>query len=120
MVVLLFFVFSTIGLSLLQLTQIYLKTSGFRRNSLFLDYAAENGVKLGFAMLRDRLGPLSSPIVLTEEESMILRADSARGGKAVGERALGCDMPLMAAEQWERMEWEASVDLRLMKIREYE
>ena len=42
--VFLFFVFTTLGLGMLYLTQVYLKISAYRKNTILLEYTSENGI----------------------------------------------------------------------------
>jgi hypothetical protein len=60
--VFLFFIFSTLGLSMLYFSQIYLKLSAYKRNSTVLDYASENGIKLGFNHLLNKLSQTTTPM----------------------------------------------------------
>ncbi|MDH5383480.1 MAG: hypothetical protein OEY18_02135 [Candidatus Aminicenantes bacterium] len=108
--VFIFFIFSTLGLSMLYLTQVYMKTSAYRKNTILLEYASENGIKQGFNQLHGLLLERSSPMVLTEEEILELKLDASKGEKGIIEKALGSGLPLSSADSWERMGWESLTD----------
>ncbi len=63
--VFLFFIFSTLGLSMLYFSQIYLKLSAYKKNSTLLAYASENGIKLGFDHLLNLLSQTMTPSLLS-------------------------------------------------------
>lgn len=110
--VFIFFLFSTLGLGMLYLTQVYLKTSAYRRNSILLEYASENGIKQGFDRFHILLSKGSSPMVLTDEETTDFNLDAANGGKSIIEQLIGCSLPLTSADSWEGMSWESLTDFR--------
>lgn len=116
--VFLFVIFSTLGLGILYLSQVYLKTSAFRKNSMLLEYASENGIKQAYAQLNGFLSLATSPIVLTEAESMQLLSDSRAQGNATVQRLLGCDLPFTSADSWDRLAWESLTDFRFVGLRE--
>lgn len=111
-----FFLFSTLGIGMLYLTQVYLKTSAFRRNSILCEYASENGIKQGFDQFHALLLQGSSPVLLTEGEIMDLYQDAENGGTSIIEQALGCHLPLTSADNWERMSWESLTDFTLEQL----
>ncbi len=106
MVIFLMFVFSGLGLSMIFLSQTYLKMNGFRRFSSFLDYASENGAKRGFADLmawlseRARLAPVSAAAV----DSFRASPDS-RFGPLI-EEAVGPAFPRFLSESSGAASWE--------------
>jgi hypothetical protein len=114
--VFIFFLFSTLGLGMLYLTQVYLKTSAYRRNSILCEYASENGIKQGFDQFHNLLLQRSLPMLLTERETMDLYQDAANGGTSIIEQALGCSLPLASADYWERMSWESLTDFTLEQM----
>jgi len=118
--VFIFFLFSTLGLGMLYLTQVYLKTSAYRRNSILLEYASENGIKQGFDQFHDLLSKRSSPMLLTDEETMDFNLDAADGGKSIIEQVLECSLPLTSADSWERMSWESLTDFMFEHLVEEE
>jgi hypothetical protein len=118
--VFIFFIFSTLGLSMLYLTQVYMKTSAYRKNSILLEYASENGIKQGFNQLHGLLLERSSPMVLTEEEILELKLDAGKGEIGIIEKALGSGLPLNSADSWERIGWESLTDFVFNHLNEEE
>lgn len=106
MVIFLMFVFSGLGLSMIFLSQTYLKMNGFRKFSTFLDYASENGAKRGFADLeawlseRGRLASVSAGAIDS------FRASPASGFGPLLEEALGPAFPRLLSESAGAMSWE--------------
>lgn len=116
--VFIFFIFSTLGLSMLYLTQVYLKTSAYRKNTILLEYASENGIKQGFNQLHDLLSERYSPMLLAEEEILKLKLDAYNGEKGIIEKALGCSLPLTLTDSWEKLGWESLTDFAFDRISE--
>ena len=87
--VFLFFIFSTLGLSMLYFSQIYLKLSAYKRNSTLLDYASENGIKLGFNHLLNLLSQTITPSLLSPHETNELRKNTINKGSEIVEKLLG-------------------------------
>lgn len=114
----LFFVFSTLGLSMLYFSQIYLKLSAYKKNSILLDYASENGVKQGFTQLVDLLAQVPSPAVLSSEETNELKEDALNNGKRILEKLFGSEIPLKNSASWEKLSWESSTLFPLREIEE--
>ena len=50
-VIFLLFVFSALGLSMIFMSGLHLRINGWRKFSVFLDYASENGLKRGLSDL---------------------------------------------------------------------
>ena len=116
--VFLFVIFSTLGLGMLYLTQVYLKTSAYRKNFMLLEYASENGIKQGYDRLHALLSLATSPIPLTEADASQLLDDSQVHGNAVVQRVLGCGFPLALGDSWERLDWESLTDFQFLRLRE--
>ena len=116
--VFLFVIFSTLGLGMLSLTQAYLKTSAYRKNSMLLEYASENGIKQGYDHLHGLLSLASSPILLTETKVSELLNDSLNNGNSAIQNVLGCELPFAVSDSWERLAWESLTDFQLRKLRE--
>lgn len=114
----LFIVFSTLGLGMLYLTQVYLKISAFRKNTLLLEVAAENGIKQGYDHLHDLVSFASSPILITESDTSQFLDDSRTQGNAVVQKVLGCGLPVFLTDSWERLAWESLTDFKLVRLRE--
>ncbi len=116
--VFLFIIFTTLGVGMLYLTQVYLKISAYRKNAMLLEYASENGIKQGYDHLHYLLSSASSPIVLSEAETSQLMADSLVQGKAAVQRMLGIGLPFSSKDSWERLAWESNTDFQLTGFRE--
>jgi hypothetical protein len=116
--VFLFVIFATLGLGMLYLTQVYLKISAYRKNTLLLEYASENGIKQGYDCLHDLLSLASSPVLLTEDEVSQFLEDSYAQGNAAVQRVLGSDLPISLADSWEKLAWESLTDFHLIGLRE--
>lgn len=116
--VFLFIVFSTLGLGMLSLTQVYLKISAYRKNTLLLEVASENGIKQGYNHLHDLVSLASSPILITESDTSQFLDDSRTQGNAVVQRVLGCRLPVFLTDRWERLAWESLSDFNLVRLRE--
>jgi len=116
--VFLFVIFSTLGLGMLYLTQVYLKTSAYRKNTMLLEYASENGIKQGYDQLHGLLSIATSPILLTETEVSQLLDDSQVQGNVAVQRVLGCGLPLALGDSWERLDWESLTDFQFLGLRE--
>jgi len=118
--VFLFFVFSTLGLSMLYFSQIYLKLSAYKRNSTLLDYASENGIKLGFDHLINLLSQNVTPSLISQEESNELREDTINKGSEIMEKLLGSHLPFQNSQDWENIRWECITNFYFEKIEEKE
>lgn len=112
----LFVIFATLGLGMLYLTQVYLKISAYRKNTLLLEYASENGIKQGYDRLHDLLSSVVSPVLLEEEEVEFFLNDSSEGGNAAVQRILGCGFPIALEDSWERFGWESHTDFQLRDL----
>ena len=118
--VFLFFIFSTLGLSMLYFSQIYLKLSAYKKNSTLLDYASENGIKLGFDRLLNLLSQTVSPSLLSPQESIELREDTINEGSEIVEKLLGSHPPFQNSQAWENVGWESITNFYFEKIEEKE
>lgn len=118
--VFIFFIFSTLGLSMLYLSQIHLKLSGHKKNSILLDYASENGIKQGFCLLFNLLSQASSASPLTPEEAEELRNNVQEKSAEIIERILGTSLPLVSSENWEKLGWESITDFYFEEMIEKE
>jgi hypothetical protein len=116
--VFLFVIFTTLGLGMLYLTQVYLKISAYRKNSILLEYASENGIKQGYSHLHDLLLYAASPTILTEDEAKHFLVDSHARGNSVVRRVLGKDLPIALEDSWERFVWKSHTDFQLIDLHE--
>jgi len=113
-------IFSAIGLGLLSLTRINILTGGFRRNATALEYAAENGVKLGFRRLMEAIDQAPSPRTIATEEYRELRNGAVQEKTLLAEEFLGAPLPLTVRGGWDRMAWEAEASWLTDRVREEE
>lgn len=118
--VLLFFIFSTLGLSMLYLSQIYLKTNALKKNSTLLHYASENGIKLAVDALLSQLSSAAVLSIISDEERIELLENTKLGGTKMLERILGSEPPFQASQDWENLEWETRTSFELTEIFETE
>ena len=118
--VFLFFIFSTLGLSMLYFSQIYLKLSAYKKNSTLLDYASENGIKQGLDHLLNLLSQTVSPSLLSQEESNELREDTINKGSEIVEKLLESHLPLQNSQAWENLGWESITNFYFERIEEKE
>ncbi|NQT81205.1 MAG: hypothetical protein HQ555_12540 [Candidatus Aminicenantes bacterium] len=118
--VFLYFIFSSLGLSMLYLSQIYLKISAYKKNSIILDYASENGIKLAFNHLLGLLSQTDSPSLLSPLETDELKNDTRNKGLKIVKKLLGEKIPLQHSQNWENLGWESTTNFSLEKIEEKE
>jgi len=116
----LFFIFSSLGLSLLFLSQVYLKSSGYKKNSTVLSYSSENGIKTGFNHLLSLLFQTSFPSPLSSQAYDELRENTRNKGSELLEKLLGSKPPLQISQTWEEMAWESTIDFNLEELLETE
>jgi len=107
--VLLFFVFTSLGLGMLYLTRVYMEMSAYRRNTSILEYASENGIKQGYQRLLGLLNGSPGPVLTTDGEVEVFRTDAEKGGDLLAEKVLGGDLPFVVSGTWGNMEWEGEV-----------
>lgn len=112
------FVFSTLGMSMLFYSQIYLKLSSYKKNSIILDFASENGIKQGFNAVTQNLSGMSSLTALTLAEFHRLQADVHQKGVLIIERLLGMKIPIDRSASWENLRWNSTTDFTLSGIKE--
>ncbi len=103
--VFLFIVFSTLGLGMIYISQVYLKMSSFKKNSIVLDYASENGIKHGFDQLVQLLASNSSPLIISEEKKNELKSDAQNKGMDTIAELIHENIPLTHIETWENLKW---------------
>lgn len=120
MSVFIFFVFSTLGLGLLYLTQAYLKMSANKKNITFMDFSSENGVKQGFGRLAGLISANYSPAILSEDSYQELREDARGGGLRAMEEALGINFPVEIRETWGGQAWSCSTQFTQSQFMEDE
>ena len=111
-----FFIFCTLGMGMLLMSQIYLKISGFKKNILLLNYASENGIKQGFAFFMAGIYEKPSLIRLSDLEMEELKEDALHKGTQVLEKFLSPGIDLSPSSSWERMFWECQIDWNLDQL----
>jgi hypothetical protein len=105
---------------MIYLSQVYLKMSAFKKNSIILDYASENGIKQGFDQLTRMLSQMSSPLIITEERRSELKSDAIGKGVDTVTDLLNEEIPLTFAETWENLKWTSITTFFLQKLYDYE
>lgn len=110
------FVFCTLGMSMLLMSQIYMKICAYKKNSLLLSCASENGIKQGYAFLLERISGQPSPISLSDYEVEALKEHTLMGGTQIIKKLLGTEIPLFKASSWDWMSWENQTDWALDSI----
>jgi hypothetical protein len=105
---------------MLYLTQVYLKISAYRKNTLQLKFAAENGIKQGFDQLYGYLLQSKSLAEIDEAEIQHLRSDVLGGGKELVTALCGGELPLSIESDWEQLSWKARTDFSLQSVQDRE
>ena len=107
-VTLLFFAFSVLGMSMLLLSQVHLKAGAWRKLSMILDYASENGVKRGLEALGERIHSGDTLVGISPALAEDYREDAFRGGQRIAADFFGWEFPREDRETWEGMSWSSS------------
>jgi len=118
--VFIFFVFSTLGLGLLYLSQAYLKMSAYKKNITFGDFSSENGIKQGFGQLAGLVSAYYSPAILSEDSYQELLENARGGGLRAIEEALGINFPVELRETWGGQAWSYSTQFTQSQFMEDE
>jgi hypothetical protein len=111
-------VFSTLGLSMLYFSQIHIKLTGYKKNSMILEYASENGIKRGVVKLAEMIEQSSSPEMILKEEVADYLADTKNNGPELINKLFGCEMPIVLTETWENLKWDTNIRFPLTSIQE--
>jgi hypothetical protein len=109
-VLLLFVVFSGLGLAMIHASGIHMKINGFRKFAVLLDYSAENGLKRGLYDLTEWLesaGPLAA---VAAERVEGLRTTPKTEFPLLLEDALGAAFPRVLNESFDGMTWESRAE----------
>ncbi len=118
--VFLYFIFSTLGLGMLYLTEVFLRLSAYKRNAVLLDCASENGVKYCLSHLLSLISQSASPHLLSPEEADELLQRTRNQSLEAVEKVLGMEIPFRTGQGWERLSWTSTADFALEKIEEKE
>jgi len=116
----LFFVFSSVGLGVLYLSQIHLKLQSFRKNTLQLDTAAENGIKLGAAQLAAQISQKSGIEIISTTEFTELSQSIQQEKIDLLERALGIAFPGRASGNAGEQEWNVDTSAVMSHHSDYD
>jgi len=115
-----YFLFTTIGLSLIFLSQVYSKISFYRKNNLILEYTAENGIKQGFDRLVQQASSQNFPLHLSQEQVDDFKKNCQNGGTKIAEEVLVTVFPLIIKDSWQDQRWSSSIDSFMEKMAEEE
>ena len=105
---LLFLSFSVLGMSMLLLSQIHVKAGAWRKHSMILDYASENGVKRGLEAFGERMNSGDALIGISPDLAADYKEDALRGGQRIAADFFGWEFPREDRETWEGMSWSSS------------
>jgi hypothetical protein len=108
--------FSTLGLGLIYISQVYLKLGALKKNLTLVAYASENGIKRGFGSIAEMAAGRTAPAVCSEEHYALLRGDTQAGKTGIVEEALGHVFPLLIEETAGDESWRSSVDFSLSSL----
>ena len=111
-------VFSTLGMSMLYFSQIHIKLTGYKKNSMILEYTSENGIKQGVVKLAELIEQSSSPVIILEEEAADYLTDTKNNGPELINKLFGCKMPIFLTETWENLKWDTNIRFPLTSIQE--
>ncbi len=117
-VLVLFFVFAVLGLSLAHLLQLSLKVSAAKKRTIVLGYAAEFGLKQSYGEIKGLLNARGLPLILSDERYEELRESAGAGGGEIVTEALGAGPPFAGNGQWEDQSWETRTEFSLERTRD--
>jgi len=106
-VLLLFCVFTGLGLAMLHASALHLKINSFRKYATLFDYASENGLKRGLEDLAARLGADALPAAVAAASVERLREDPAGAFPLLLEEGLGAVFPRVLDESFAGLSWES-------------
>jgi hypothetical protein len=109
-VLLLFVIFSGLGLAMIHASGIHLKINGFRRFSAILDCASENGLKRGLRDFTEWLEAAGHMAAVAAERVEGLQARPETEFPLLLEEALGAAFPRVLQESYEGMTWESRAE----------
>jgi hypothetical protein len=109
-VIILMLVFAGFGLVLLQASGVHMKINAFRRSSVLLDCASENGLKRGLRDLAEWLETRGLMAAVPAANIDAVRTDPEAGFPRLVEAALGSAFPRTLEESFDGMFWESRAD----------
>lgn len=107
------FVFSTLGLGILLFSQLYFRTNNWRKDSLRIDYASENGIKIALAEVMRGFEDIPLPKLITEEEYQELREGLGNPGQNDLPGVLNLSFPIEILETTARVTWSSRAKITL-------
>jgi hypothetical protein len=105
----LFFVFSTLAMSMLYLTRLHIQLRASRKHQILCEYAVENGIKMVFHRLHEVLVPLNEPRIMNDSEYDDTAGDMRREGIETVNRNLGTADAYQQSESQQGLRWESGV-----------
>ena len=108
--------FTTLALGMAVMTQVYLRVAGLKRNSYQLEYASENGIKSGFHHLREAVGGVAGPLVITDIRSFDLMNSIRNGEVRSLEESLGVRFPIVINETAGDAAWRSRIECRFESL----
>jgi len=109
----LFFIFTSLGFSVLYLSRIHLKLQGFRKNALLLDTAVENGIKQGAAELAALISKKPGIEAISPEEFTELAQNVQQGKVGLLQRTLGTGFPIITSGSSGEARWNVDTEATL-------
>ncbi|OGD29526.1 MAG: hypothetical protein A2Y56_07545 [Candidatus Aminicenantes bacterium RBG_13_63_10] len=109
----LFVVFSSLGLGLIFLSQVSLRSGRSVKNLTVLDILAENGVKQEYAALAALLETRPFPLTLDALQAEAWLSDPAANEKEIIETALGTETPTSSSGGWGAHAWRGTSEFSI-------
>lgn len=94
----------------------YLRLTGYKRNSTILHYAAENGIKFGFDQLVSMLNDFTTPVVLRSDDKNNIFQDKIDKGIEIINTLFSPYLPLTKTGRYENISWQSQTDFTLQDI----
>jgi len=113
------FIFTALGLTTLVLTQIHLKLTQYRKNSVLMEYASENGIKQSFDQALSLMSQQTQPLPLSQDEFTDLNQDALKSGKQLIRLLLSIETPIVTKGHWEYMRWSCQTSFLKTSYKNY-
>jgi len=114
--VFIYFLFSALGLGLVYLSQLHLRTGAYRKSTVLLAYAAENGIKQGFVLLAEKAAAAAAPAESDESQIARLRAEIEAGRVGIIGEVLGGEYPFRVEGASGDQAWTAWTEFGAAKL----
>ncbi len=112
-----FLIFLFLALGILMLSQIHLKLGGIRTQLALSNLAAENGLKMGYLFLWEKIEGSTWPIIIDDSDwKIFLSKPDDKFCLWLLSRILGIEFPFYLESGWENMLWKTDVSLNIKKI----